>query len=281
MRRVATVFSFIFITTIVGVFTFPNIVDSISGRIYQFSNIIEKISKKISLASVYMAFNSDKEYLAVLEGMRKEEVASLCQEKLGWDSLEEQTFAGTLACSVENNDEGFLLPGDYIVDKNSSPKDIKLEMRQRFDDALRNKVEELGGDPARFDIDTVITIASIIQREAGSLKDMNLISGIIWNRLRIGMPLQVDATLQYVKGKDGRWWPSVYSKDKYLNSAYNTYQNTGLPPTPISNPGEGAIAAALSPETTDCIFYLHDKYGRIHCTKTYPEHKKNVNKYLR
>ncbi|MEI7513391.1 MAG: endolytic transglycosylase MltG [bacterium] len=281
MRRVAIVSSFVFTISLVGVFTFPDIVDAISGRMYQLSNIIEKVNKQISLASVYTAFNPDKRYLAVAEGMRKEEVANLCQEKLGWDNLEEQAFAGTLSCSVKNNDEGYLLPGTYIVDKNSSPKEIKLEMKQRFDDVLRQKVEKFGADPTRFDTDTVITIASIIQREAGGLRDMNLISGIIWNRLALGMPLQVDATLQYIKGKDGRWWPYVLSKDKYLNSAYNTYQNVGLPPTPISNPGEGAIEAALNPEKTDCVFYLHDKYGRIHCSKDYAEHKRNINKYLR
>ncbi len=281
MRRVAIVSTLIFTTTLICVFTFADTFDVVEGRIYQFTNIIEKVNRNISLASVYTAFNPDKKYLAVAEGMRKEEIANLCQEKLGWDNLEEQVFAGTLYCSVDNNDEGFLLPGSYVVDKNSSPKDVKLEMKQRFDDTLKQKVEELGGDPKRFDTDTVITIASIIQREAGGLRDMNLISGIIWNRLALGMPLQVDATLQYIKGKDGRWWPYVLSKDKYLTSAYNTYQNTGLPPTPISNPGEGAIAAALSPEKTDCIFYIHDKYGRIHCSKNYTEHKKNINKYLR
>ena len=281
MRRAAIVSTLVFITTLICVFTFVDALDVVEGRIYQLTNAIEKVGRNISLASAYTAFNPNKKYLAIAEGMRQEEIANLCQEKLGWDNLEEQVFAGTLSCSVENNDEGFLLPGSYIVDKNSSPKDVKFEMKQRFDDTLRQKVEELGGDPKRFDTDTVITIASIIQREAGGLRDMNLISGIIWNRLAIGMPLQVDATLQYIKGKDGKWWPYVLSKDKYLNSAYNTYQNIGLPPTPISNPGEGAIAAALSPEKTDCIFYLHDKYGRIHCSKDYTEHKKNINKYLR
>jgi UPF0755 protein len=253
----------------------------IAGRFYQLTTIIEKSSRNISFASVYTAFNPNKEYLAINEGLRKEEIANLCQKKLGWTDIEEQTFAGTLSCSVENNDEGFLLPGTYIVDKNSSPKDIKLEMKTRFDETLRQKVEELGADSADFDTDTIIIIASIIQREAAGLRDMNLISGIIWNRLAIGMPLQVDATLQYIKGKDGRWWPYVLSKDKYLTSAYNTYQNIGLPPTPIASPGIGAIEAALSPEKTDCMFYLHDKYGRIHCSKDYAGHKKNINKYLR
>jgi UPF0755 protein len=281
MRRVAIVFSLIFITALISAFTFSNAFDVVAGRIYQLGTIIEKATHNISIASVHTAFNPNKKYLAVVEGMRKEEVANLCQEKLGWDNLEEQAFAETLSCSTEDNDEGYLLPGVYIVDKNSSPKDIKLEMKQRFDDFLRLKVAEFGADAERLDIDTVITVASIIQREAGGLRDMNLVSGIIWNRLALGMPLQVDATLQYIKGKDGKWWPYVLSKDKYLTSAYNTYQNVGLPPTPISNPGEGAIGAALNPEKTDCIFYLHDKYGRIHCSKDYTEHKKNINKYLR
>lgn len=281
MRRVATISSLFFIIAVIGMFNSNDILDDISGRIYQATNIIEKTARNISLASVYTAFDTDKKNLLVVEGMRKEEIASLCKDKLKWDNLEEQAFAGTFSCSVLNNDEGYLLPGLYIVDKNSKPEDIKLEMKQRFDEALRNKVEELGGDLNRFDTDTIITIASIIQREAGGLRDMNLISGIIWNRLAVGMPLQVDATLQYIKGKDGKWWPYVLSKDKYLVSAYNTYQNKGLPPTPIASPGVSAIEAALAPEKTDCIFYLHDKYGRIHCSKDYKEHKKNINKYLK
>lgn len=281
MKRVAIVSSGIFLATLVGVFAFPDTVDSVNGRIYQIGTLFEKIQSRVSLAAAVSSLSTDTKYVGVEEGMRKEEIADLCQKKLGWDSTEEDAFAGKLECTTKNNDEGYLLPGAYIVDKNSTPKDIKLEMKQRFEDALRQKAKELGADPNRLDIDTVITIASIIQREAGSSRDMNMISGIIWNRLAIGMPLQVDATLQYIKGKDGKWWPYVLSKDKYLDSPYNTYQYKGLPPTPISNPGVAAIGAALNPEKTDCLFYLHDKYGRIHCSKTYDEHKKFVNKYLK
>jgi UPF0755 protein len=255
-----------------------------SGRFYQLETFIGKATKNIkntSLASVYTTFNPDKKFIAINEGLRREEIANLYQKKLGWNDTEEQAFAGTLLCSVVKNDEGFLLPGSYVFDKNSSPRDIKLEMKQRFTEALNEKIKEFGADKTRLDTDKIITIASIIQREAGGLRDMNLISGIMWNRLAVDMPLQVDATLQYIKGKDGKWWPYVLSKDKYLASAYNTYQNIGLPPTPIASPGIGAISAALSPEKTDCMFYLHDKYGRIHCSKDYKGHVKNINKYLR
>ena len=110
---------------------------------------------------------------------------------------------------------------------------------------------------------------------------MRLISGIIRNRLEIGMPLQIDATLQYIRGDEDNWWPVPRSEDKKIESPYNTYQNVGLPPTPIATPGEDAIKAALNPLDTDCLFYLHDSRGNIHCSTTYEQHKKNVRYYLK
>jgi len=109
---------------------------------------------------------------------------------------------------------------------------------------------------------------------------MKLISGIIWNRIFSGMKLQMDATLQYAKGnkKDG-WWRKVTSRDKRIKSSYNTYLYKGLPPGAIANPGLSAINAAFNPQKTNCIFYLHDRNRRIHCTRTYKEHKRNIKKY--
>ena len=95
------------------------------------------------------------------------------------------------------------------------------------------------------------------------------------------MSLDIDATLQYVKGTEENWWPQVESKDKFIDSPYNTYKNTGLPPHPIANPGLAAISAALNPLTTSCLYYLHDKYGRIHCSPSYAGHKTNIELYLR
>jgi len=111
---------------------------------------------------------------------------------------------------------------------------------------------------------------------------MHLISGIIWNRLNTGMPLQIDATMQYTRGKnsEGSWWGSVDIREKQSDSPYNTYLYKGLPPTPICSPGIDYIEAALNPEPTDCLFYLHDSTGQIHCAKTYTQHKLNILKYL-
>ena len=281
MTKFTFTFCLIFALAIVGSFSFPDFTDAVSGRLYQASLVFEKLSNRLDVAAVYESISDPStKYIGVIEGMRKEEIAQLCQKKLNWTPIQESAFAGQLECST-NNDEGSLLPGSYVVDDQSSPRDMKIEMQSRFDEAVRQKINDLGGDPNKIDINTVTTVASIIQREAAGKRDMKVISGIIWNRLADNMPLQVDATLQYAKGKDGRWWPSILSKDKFIDSPFNTYQNKGLPPTAISNPGIAAIEAALDPEKTSCIFYLHDKYGRIHCSDTYEEHKKNVNKYLK
>jgi UPF0755 protein len=110
---------------------------------------------------------------------------------------------------------------------------------------------------------------------------MRHIAGVIWNRLFIDMNLQIDATLQYAKGTDApkTWWPVPVPKDKYIESPYNTYQNSGLPPTPIANPSVDAVLAALNPRETDCMYYFHDKDSGFHCTETYEDHVAELKKY--
>jgi UPF0755 protein len=161
-------------------------------------------------------------------------------------------------------------------------------------------VAKNGAVAQKINLDTAVRIASIIQREAAGDVDMRIISGVIWNRIFRGMTLDMDATLQYAKASEQEaliesaldnpnksasstaivWWPRVASKDKYIDSPFNTYQNKGLPPTAIANPSLKAIAAAFNPAKTDCLFYLHDDNRGFHCTKTYAEHKENVQRYL-
>ena len=107
---------------------------------------------------------------------------------------------------------------------------------------------------------------------------------ILFNRLAIQMPLQVDATLQYVKGynkTESAWWSTPLAVDKELDSPYNTYKHNGLPPSPICNPGLMAIEAVLSPSPTQALYYIHDNNGKIHTAVSLSEHNANVNKYLR
>jgi UPF0755 protein len=95
------------------------------------------------------------------------------------------------------------------------------------------------------------------------------------------MKLQLDATLQYAKanGRNG-WWPVVRSRDKYIRSPYNTYQNGGLPPGPIANPSVAAIVATLNPKKTPCFYYFHDNDSAFHCSETYDEHVALLKKYF-
>ncbi len=254
--------------------------DDLSGIIFATKLKIEKIEDSMNLGAVYVAATSpDMKYIAVRPGMRKEEVAELCQKRLGWTDEEKADFAEFNTCTNEPI-EGYLFPDEYIVPKNSKPEDLKKEMQARFHKVFDgSQLQTAKINP--FDTDTVITVASLIQREAAGKVDMNLISGIIWNRVFKDMALDIDATLQYVKGDEKNWWPQVKSEDKFIDSAYNTYKNKGLPPGAISNPSLAAISAALNPQKTSCMFYLHDKYGRIHCSKTYAEHKQNIRWYLK
>lgn len=219
-----------------------------------------------------------RRYVTVQEGQRREEMASIFAKKLAWDARERHDFAGATGTCAFRGGEGYRFPGSYLVADDATPAEIVAAMEDRFSEKYA-ALAAASGTPM-VDPDTVVRIASLIQREAGGKSDMRLISGIIWNRMMLGMPLQVDATLQYAKGKEGHWWPRVRSKDRHIDSPFNTYQNDGLPPEPIASPGEAALDAAMHPADTSCIFYLHDHSRTIHCSSDYEGHVRNIDRYL-
>ncbi len=230
----------------------------------------------------------------IQEGLRKEQVADVVGNKLGWDTEQKKQFevatlalaqvissptgSGTQATSdIPENMEGYYFPKTYMLSVYDEPATVQKIMVDTFQTQTskikKTKSTQIIGEQ------TALTIASIIQREAAGKQDMNLISGIIWNRIFKGMKLQMDATLQYAKGNitDG-WWPPVASADKYIESPYNTYKYA-FPPAPIASPGLAAITAAYNPQKTSCLFYLHDKNRKIHCSVTYAEHLRNIARY--
>jgi len=235
--------------------------------------------KELASLSFYQNMaNPSIRIVKIKEGLRKEEIAEIVAKELGWNVQEQDDFINAhLALNLENL-EGRYFPKTYMVHVDQNPVAVSKTMVGEF----RKQASKIKRPKASLIIneDTVLKIASLIQREAGGKHDMRLISGIIWNRLFSGMKLQIDATLQYAKGneKDG-WWPEVLPKDKNIESPYNTYLYNSLPPGAIANPGIAAIEAAYNPQKTTCLFYLHDKKGRIHCSKTYEEHKRNIERY--
>jgi UPF0755 protein len=238
---------------------------------YVFSRGMGAVSAAIALDQ------PEYQYVSIQEGFRKGQIAQLIGTKLDWEEEKIKILGKVEPICPLNGQEGYLASGTYLIHKDEEVEVVEETMQKTFQEAL----EEMKIQVKDISIPQIITIASLIQREAGGKSDMRLISGIIHNRLEIGMPLQIDATLQYVKGDEANWWPVPKSEDKYLESPYNTYQNIGLPPTPIATPGKEAIKAALNPMKTDCLFYLHDDRRNIHCATTYEQHKRNVRYYLR
>lgn len=211
--------------------------------------------------------------LVVLPGQRKEEVVKSIGGILDWDREERDLFLILLENSRPILSEGKIPPGTYLVEKNAGPEAVVKIFRSSFEtEVLARYTEEI---TEVVPLESALTIASILEREAAGFYDMRMIAGVIWNRLFIDMPLQLDATLQYAKANQPNeisWWPRVRPADKYIESPFNTYENKGLPPSPIANASVDAIIAALNPNETDCLFYFHDIYANFYCSETYEEH---------
>jgi len=239
------------------------------------------LSKMMGPFSMLAALTAPEyKYVVFNEGLRKEEVAEIVGNTLNWSDDQKASFAKKEPLCLEVGGEGYLKSGKYIVHEDESPDHVRERMEQEMYTAVN---EIAGGDSVSSSTKhQIVTIASLIQREAAGKHDMNIISGVIQNRINKGMRLQIDATLQYIKadGEEDVWWPLVYSDDKYLDSPFNTYQNSGLPPAAIASPGAAALAAATQPIKTDCLFYIHDNNRRIHCASDYETHKENIKQYL-
>lgn len=151
------------------------------------------------------------------------------------------------------NLEGYLFPDTYLIKVGETPKEIIEKMVLRFEEVLKIAMTETNTNIKEDDIETVITIASMIEKEARVNEERPLISSVIVNRLKDGMMLQIDATVIYALGEHVS---TVLESHLEIDSPYNTYRNYGLPIGPISNPGLESIKAAIKPAETDYLFYV-------------------------
>ena len=210
-------------------------------------------------------------------GLRKEEIATILATDLQWTDAEKQSFL--VASTSVNYPEGIYFPDTYRIPPREAPETTARRLVGNFNLKFAPYQQGALNDNIKWTV--LLTMASIIQREAASSSDMALISGILWNRLNINMPLDVDSTVQYARGyTSSGWWAPITPNDLKIDSPFNTYINKGLPPYPIDNPGLPAINAALNPEKTDCLYYLHDLSKTIHCSAMYAGQQANVEKYL-
>lgn len=174
--------------------------------------------------------------------------------------------------------EGYLFPDTYRIFKNASVDDVVRKMLGNLDKKLtpemRDDIKKQGKT-----VYEIITMASIVQKEVRSEADMKIVSGIFWNRIEIGKPLESCATLAYILGVNKKQY--TY-EDTEIDSPYNAYKNPGLPPGPIANPGIEAIKAAIYPTESDYLFFLSSSDGgQTIFSKTYEEHLRNKAKYLK
>lgn len=219
-------------------------------------------------------------WVVIPEGLRKEEIADLFSKTLGWSNEEKDKWITTYTAMDFDYTEGVYFPDTYLIPTDEEPLDVAKRLRARFEEKFAPYAKEAVAQNIKWT--TLIKLASIVQREAGGRSDMPLVAGILWNRLLKNMKLEVDATLQYARGDKGEgWWAPITVAEKQIDSPYNTYKNTGLPPHPISNPGITAIEATLNPASTTCLYYIHDGSGQIYCSDTFEGHKQNIEKYLK
>lgn len=173
--------------------------------------------------------------------------------------------------------EGFLFPDTYYFDKKTSNSDeIIKTMLGQFDDEVSPYKDYIISE--NYNVKNLITVASLVEKEARKDVDRPKIASVIYNRLNKNMPLQIDASILYVIGHKDK----LYNKDLTVKSPYNTYTNKGLTPSPICNPGKKSIDAAIYPSKTNYLYYVLNQQTNEHVfANTYEEHMKNVKKYVK
>ncbi len=215
--------------------------------------------------------------------MSAEEFRAAVQAPYAYDFLADRPEGASL--------EGYIFPDTYTVPRTYTPTQvvdfILQNFDRRFDAEMRREAQAQGRT-----VYEVVTLASIVEREAVVDDERPIIAGVFLNRLDAGWPLAADPTVQYAVGynaRQGTWWPVLYfdelgieSLDE-MDSAYNTYRYTGLPPGPICNPGLASLRAALYPAQTDYYFFVakNDGSGEHAFARTPEEHAANVARYQR
>lgn len=252
--------------------TYPHDPTNIYAGTYIFSNTdsVFDVAEKLAASET----EDDLLRLTIPEGVTVATMASIAEAIL-------PAFDADEYLSLTTDDEGYLFPETYFVPETFTAEDVIELQKKTYEEIilpLRPQIEASG-----FTEYEVLTLASILEREANNDASMKMVSGILQNRLEIGMALQADATIEYALGTPLHEISSeqLATELRTKESPYNTYLYPGLTPTPIGNPGLMAIMAVLEPTPSDYFYYITDTEGEFHYAKTLAEHNQNVARYLR
>ncbi|TFD92367.1 endolytic transglycosylase MltG [Jeotgalibacillus sp. R-1-5s-1] len=270
---------------------------------------LDEITQSLKTGKIYHEpiFN-----VTIPEGLTLEQIAGVIEENTNYTEEEfmekvtdpafiqtlKDTYPELITADVDNENikmtlEGYLFPATYpFYEENPSLESIITQMV----DAMYNNVSPYlatlpeftagdytgatdGGEGEKvMDVHDVLTMASLLEREATASTDRSMIAGIFYNRLEEGMPLQTDPTVLYAKGE---WNDRVLFEDLEIQDPYNTYQNQGLPPGPIAAPGLASIEAALNPEASDYFYFLTSaEDGAMYYSETLEEHEQKAEQYI-
>ncbi len=178
-----------------------------------------------------------------------------------------------LPADAEGNPEGYLFPATYPLDGKATPESLLSSMVNTANERFGGGHLTAGAQRNSLNVYQAVTIASIVQAEAATRADMGKVARVVLNRLERGMPLQMDSTLNYALN---RFTLDTRESDTRIQSPYNSYQRMGLPPTPIANPGDAAMRAAIRPTAGDWLYFVTVKPGDTRFTADYAEHQRNV-----
>ena len=207
--------------------------------------------------------------LTIPEGSSVKNIAKIAEGAL--TNFDSDTFL-----KLSAGQEGYLFPETYLIPATYTAQELYTLLNDTFSEEVQTLEPALSSH--ELTLTEIVILASIIEREANSTSSMKMVSGILQERLRIGMALQVDASMEYVLDKPLK---ELTADDLKQDSAYNTYLNAGLPPTPIGNPGLESIRAVLEPTPSDYLFYITGADGNFYYARTFDEHRSNISRYLR
>jgi len=208
--------------------------------------------------------------ITFVEGLTIYDMAELLSEK--FPKFDKIKF---IKIAEEQNEEGYLFPDTYYFLPSVTPEAVIKTMRANFDLQIAEIAEKIKAFGKT--LEEIVIMASILEKEARTLNSKRVISGILWKRIEIDMPLQVDAVFPYIIGKNTY---QLSLDDLKTDSPYNTYKNKGLPVGPIANPSIYSILATVTPVASDYLFYLSDRSGNMYYAADFEQHKQNKRLYV-
>ncbi|MFG3281103.1 endolytic transglycosylase MltG [Streptomyces sp. NPDC048111] len=218
--------------------------------------------------------------LLVPEGWRASQVYEAVDKRLGVAPGTARRAAATarlkLPAEARGNPEGYLYPATYPVADDSTPGGLLAYMVETANRHFGQDHIAEGARRSGLTVYQIVTVAGIVQAEADTKADMGKVSRVIRNRLARGMPLQMDSTLNYALNRSTL---ATTTGDTTTDSPYNTYAHKGLPPTPIANPGQEAIEAALDPTPGPWLYFVTVAPGDTRFTDDYAQQQRNVREF--